>query len=342
MKVMNENLSTDETRAAPAGLTFRSYAGESDLPLIVDIINREFAADGVPFREDAGHVGAWYSNPSENFDPMRDVTIAEVDGVAVAHSDRSWVDTTLEPIYREYRMGGAVLPEWRNKGIGTALIRHNQAKLRELAQTHDTNLPRVYGSWTSDRQAVAEKVLQQNGFEKVRHFFEMTRDLNQPIPDVVVPDGLEIRPIRIDELRKLWRADVEAFKDHWGGFEDTEESYQRWISRPDLDTSLWVVLFDGEKVAGASINAVSKEENEQLGVNRAWLHSVFTTREYRRRGVAHAAVTASLKLLKERGYDTGILGVDATNPTGAVRVYESVGFTIAERSTAWRKPMDLA
>ncbi len=134
MNALNETLVTSETRTAPPGLTLRPYAGVADIPVIVDIINRELEADGVPFREDAGHVGAWYSNPSENFDATRDVTIAEIDGVPVAQADRSWVDTTLEPVYREYRMGGAVVPEWRNMGIGTALIRHNQQKLRELAQ----------------------------------------------------------------------------------------------------------------------------------------------------------------------------------------------------------------
>jgi GNAT superfamily N-acetyltransferase len=335
---MKDTTATTERRAGLPGLTLRPYAGEQDLPIIVDIINREFEANGVPFREDTGHVRAWYSNPSPSFDPFRDVTIAEVDGVPVAQCDRSWVDTTLEPMMREYRMGGSVLPEWQHKGIGTALLHHNQEKSRELALAHGGSLPRVFGSWTSDRQAGGVALLTENGFEEVRHFFEMTRPLNEPIPDVVVPDGLEVRPVRPDEYRKIWQADVEAFKDHWGGFEDSEESYQRWISRPDFDTSLWVVLFDGENVAGASINAVSKEENEKLGINRGWLHSVFTTREYRRRGIAHATVTASLKLLKERGYDTAILGVDATNPTGALRVYEGVGFSVAERSTAWRKP----
>jgi ribosomal protein S18 acetylase RimI-like enzyme len=57
--------------------------------------------------------------------------------------------------------------------------------------------------------------------------------------------------------------------------------------------------------------------------------------------VARAAVARSLVILKERGLDTGILGVDATNPTGAVRVYESVGFSVAEKSTAWRKPFEI-
>jgi GNAT superfamily N-acetyltransferase len=332
---------TAERRAGLPGLTLRPYRDETDIPVIVDIINRELEADGVPFREETGHMAAWFSKASEAFDPARDVTLAEVDGVPVGYGDRSWVDTRLEPAMREYRMGGAVLPEWQRKGIGTALLRHNQEKLRELALTHDVKLPRVFGSWTSDRQVRTTHLLEQNGFTVARHFYEMTRPLHEPIPDVPVPDGLEIRPVRPDEYRKIWQADIEAFKDHWGGFEESEESYQRWLVRPDFDTSLWVVVFDGEMVAGASINAISNEENEALGVKRGWLHSVFTTREYRRRGVARAAVARSLVILKERGLDTGILGVDATNPTGAVRVYESVGFSVAEKSTAWRKPFEI-
>lgn len=338
---MTDTTATTERRAGLPGLTLRPYRDETDIPVIVDIINRELEADGVPFREDVGGMSAWFSKASDAFDPARDVTMAEVDDVPVAFSDRQWVDTTLEPVTREYRMGGAVLPEWQHKGIGTALLRDNEERQRALARTHDVNLPRVFGSWTSDRQVRTAQLLEENGFVVARHFFEMTRPLNEPIPDVPLPDGLEIRPVRPDEYRKIWDADVEAFKDHWGGFEDSDESHQRWLARPDFDPSLWVVVFDGEKVAGASINAISKEENEALGVKRGWLHSVFTMREYRRRGVASVAVARSLAILKERGLDTGILGVDATNPTGALRVYENVGFSVAEKSTAWRKPLDL-
>ena len=39
--------------------------------------------------------------------------------------------------------------------------------------------------------------------------------------------------------------------------------------------------------------------------------------------------------------DTGILGVDADNPTGALGLYERNGFVVAERSTAWRKRLVL-
>jgi ribosomal protein S18 acetylase RimI-like enzyme len=35
------------------------------------------------------------------------------------------------------------------------------------------------------------------------------------------------------------------------------------------------------------------------------------------------------------------LGVDADNPTGALRLYEKHGFKVDVRSTAYRKPMEV-
>ena len=42
---------TDQLKKAPDGLRLRPYAGEADIPLIVEMINRELEHDDVPFRE---------------------------------------------------------------------------------------------------------------------------------------------------------------------------------------------------------------------------------------------------------------------------------------------------
>jgi len=78
-----------------------------------------------------------------------------------------------------------------------------------------------------------------------------------------------------------------------------------------------------------------------LGVKRGWLHSVFTRRPWRKRGLANVLINRSLAAIRDRGMDTGILGVDADNPTGALGLYERNGFVVAERSTAWRKALEL-
>ena len=193
-----------------------------------------------------------------------------------------------------------------------------------------------------DRQEGRAALLRGNGFTPVRWFFEMTRDLSEPIPDVPLPDGLEVRPVATEDLRKIWHADVEAFRDHWGGFDDSDERLQSWIESPSFDPSLWVVAWDGDEVAAGNINAIEADENAAIGVQRGWLHSVFTRRRWRKRGLANALIARSLRLIAERGMDYGILGVDADNPSGALGLYERNGFKVAERSTAWRKPLEIA
>jgi ribosomal protein S18 acetylase RimI-like enzyme len=156
-----------------------------------------------------------------------------------------------------------------------------------------------------------------------------------------MPDGLEIRPVTMDSVRQVWLADIEAFRDHWGGFDSSDENLKRWIERPSFDPSLWLIAYDGDEVAGGVINGIEADENAMLGVKRGWLNSVFTRRQWRKRGLAAALIARSLELIKERGMDTGILGVDADNPTGALGLYERIGFEVAERSTAWRRPFEL-
>ncbi len=330
---------TDTKHDLPEGFTMRPYAGESDVPTIVKIVNSEYEFDGVPERDTVEEAIARYKHPSERFDPARDVTIAEVNGQPVAMAERGWVDTT-DGTYREHRCDGAVMPEWRRRGIGTALLAENIRLSRELAATHQTDRQRAIGSWTNDRQDGANALMRSAGFSEIRWFFEMNRPLADPIPDVPLPEGLDLRPVTMDNVRQVWDADVEAFMDHWGGFDGSDENFQRWIDQPTFDPTLWVIAYDGDEVAGGVINAIHPFENEALGINRGWLHSVFTRRAWRRRGLARALIARSLVLLKERGLDEGVLGVDADNPTGALGLYEKIGFVTFERSTAWRKPFD--
>ncbi len=69
-------------------LKLRPYQGEADAEVMTEIMNSEWAADGVPSRESLGDVAAWLRNPSDMFDAKRDVTVAEVDGKVVAYADR--------------------------------------------------------------------------------------------------------------------------------------------------------------------------------------------------------------------------------------------------------------
>ncbi|TAJ99010.1 MAG: GNAT family N-acetyltransferase [Chloroflexota bacterium] len=323
--------------ATVPGLRLRPYAGEPDLAEIARIQNLEAEADDIPERTDVESLAAQFRHPGEHFEPIRDVTVAEVGGRPVAVAMREWVDTTDG--LREYRVNGAVAPAWRRRGIGSLLLAENERRVRELAAGHVTPNPRAIGSWSGDTQPGNAALLAAAGFQRARWFFEMVRPHLDDLPDAPLPDGLELRPVTADNVRAVWFANVEAFRDHWGGFDPSETHLQRWLDDPSNDLSLWIVAFEGEEVAGGVINAINAAENEALGLHRGWLASVFTRRPWRQRGLARALIVRSLLRLRERGMTTGALGVDADNPSGALGLYERIGFEVVYRSTAWRKPL---
>lgn len=317
------------------GLRLRPYAGEADLATVVRIQNAESEADGLPERAVIDVIAAHWGRPNEHFDPRRDVTIAEVNGEAIAIAERTWVHTTDG--FREYRADGSVAPAWRRRGVGTAMLAHNFERLRDLAAGHGDGQPQILGSWSGDTQPGDIALLRRAGYEPARWFFDMERPDLETIPDVPLPAGFEIRPIDRELARKVWHADVEAFRDHWGGFDGSDERLERWLASPSTDLSLWVIAFDGDEVASGVLNSIDAEENELMGIRRGWLSSVFTGREWRRRGLARALIARSLVALRDRGMESAALGVDGANPTGALALYEGLGFQVTHRSTAWRR-----
>lgn len=326
--------------AGVPGLVIRRYRGEADIPEMVRVSNAELTTDGSTERRTVDALTAEWRHASEQFDPRSDLHLAELDGVLVAVGQVEWIDTTDG--LREYRTGGNVDPAFRRRGIGRALHRANVARLREIAAGHDTERSRFLGLWTNQKAPGAVALAASEGFSPVRWFFEMERPgIDRDLPEVPpLPDGLVVRPIGREHAWQLWEADVEAFQDHWGGFDASEAAFRRWIERPEWKPELFVVAWDGDEIAGAVVNSIYVEENHALGVKRGWLDSVFTRRAWRKRGLARALIARSLHLLAAQGLDNAALGVDADNPSGALGLYESFGFRVMERGQAWRRPME--
>jgi len=319
------------------GLTLRPFR-PGDVPAIAALANRVLDHDGVPWRGDDAEFENWLSTANEHFDPARDVFVAEVDGRLVATADSEWIDTTDG--LREYRVGGSVDPEWRRRGIGTWLQRLLEAHVAELAGGYPTDRPQVMGSWAGDTERDKIALIGRFGFQPVRYFFDMARPTLDDIEEPDLPEGLELRPVGDEQLKQLWDADVEAFRDHWGGFDGSDERFQQWLKNPRFDSSLLVVAWDGNEIAGGVVNEINQAENEAFKRNRGWLQSVFVRRAWRRRGLGKAVVLRSLQVLRERGLTSAGLGVDADNPNGALGLYTGTGFEIEYRSTAYRKQLE--
>jgi GNAT superfamily N-acetyltransferase len=335
-------LRTDAGAVATAppidNLALRAYR-PGDASAMVELWNRANAADGVPWRTDTAELEAWFSQSNDKFDPGRDLFLVELDGKLVATADSEWVDTTDG--LREFRMGAIVDPAWRRRGIGSWLQGQLEAHAHRLWQTYPSDERRpMLGSWAMNSETAKIALLRRFGFEEARYFFDMVRPSLDEIDEPVLPEGLEFRPVREDQLKQMWDADMESFRDHWGGFDGSEESFQRWLHDPKFDRDLLVVAWDGDEIAGGVVNEINAVENAAFNRKRGWLQSVFVRRPWRRRGVGRAAVLRSLQALRERGMTSAGLGVDADNPTGALGLYTGTGFEVEHRSAAYRKPLE--
>lgn len=321
------------------GLRFRHYRGPQDHAEMARVANASWADDGETRVQSAEELDNEYANPV-NMDPYQDVIVAEVDGTVVGFGRVDWVNQNWGG--RSYGSWGAVDPAWRRRGIGRALMRHNERRLHQIGDAQSYDGPRWLTTWGSDQNAGLRALVEQEGFVAVRHFFLMVRPNLYEIPDVPLPTGIEVHPIVNAQLRQVFDADVEAFQDHWGGVENSDENFKRWIGAPRFDPSLIVIGWDGDQIAGGVVNGIYDAENERLGIKRGFLDSVFTRRAWRRRGLARALISRSLVLLRERGMTMAALGVDASNPSAALPLYQSCGFEAAEADTAYRKPWDPA
>jgi mycothiol synthase len=326
------------TTSAPpiAGLTERHYR-QGDAPVVHELVTRNDIADDVPWRASVEEIESWLSRRNDNFDPTRDMRLVEVDGRPVAYWQVEWVDTTDG--LREYRIGCAVDPDWRGRGIGVWMLGQAEAYARERAGALPSDRRHFFGNWQADSAKQAIRLVKRHGYEPVRYFFDMVRPTLDGIVEHPLPAGLECRPVSEDQHRQLWEADVEAFQDHWGGFDSSPERLEEWKRDPKWDPSLFVVAWDGDEIAGGVINEINATENAAFNRQRGWLASVFVRRPWRRRGLGRALVGRSLVVFRARGMTSAGLGVDAANPTGALRLYEEAGFEPEFRSTAFRKAM---
>jgi ribosomal protein S18 acetylase RimI-like enzyme len=318
------------------GVSFRNFRGAADYPDLARIITASARGEEGNDRFETPEALASAYEHLERCDPARDLLVAEIDGTPVAYSRVTWDDEVDGP--RIYRQVCFVDPEFGGRGIGSALLAWNEARLRDIASTHETT-PSVLEAWVNDANQAATALVRAAGFEPETYMAEMVRHSVVDLPDHPLPEGLEIRPVRDEDIRTIWEADVEAFRDHWGFVEQSDEDYERFLAFPYHDPTLWKIAWDDEGVAGQVKSFIKTDENEANGRLRGWTESISTSRRWRRRGVAKALIVESIRELAARGMTEVALGVHTENPNGAYQLYESLGYEVATTMTTYRKPL---
>jgi mycothiol synthase len=340
MTTQSISITSPSTPTAPRvpGVSFRPFRDTTDYARLADLATTTNTHDGIPWVPTARQLETEIGTKT-SMDPTQDILFAEVEGQVVAATE---VDRVIRDGAPHYEMDGFVRPELRRRGLGGALLAWSLERIRQRAAIEDPGVNVTVAGGSEDQEAGHRALLAGNGFRPVRQFFLMRRPSLDDVPDAPLPAGLEVRPVLPDQRRSIIEAEFEAFRDHWGHREVTEERIQTTLNMAELDTDLWVVAWDGDQIAGVVENWIWPEENETLGVERGWLERISVRRPWRRRGLARALTAMSLVRLREAGMTEGMLGVDSENPNGALGLYEGLGFEVHSRAAAYHRALDPA
>ncbi len=319
-----------------AEVVLRPYAGPDDLPGMVEAGNAWRIAMGFLELVTLDSMRVQYTSMT-NCDPATDCVIAERDGTAAGYARVEWADT--RDLERVYAIILVVAPGPGRPAVIDRLFDWGESRSVAIAAGHDTDRPRVLDAFATGADVDLVAACERRGYEVVRRGCEMVRPDLDAIPDVPMPTGLEVRPVRPEHLRAIWEADVEAFRDHWGWVDDSEDGWQHFLAEPLNDPSLWRVAWDGEQVAGQVRSFIDAETNERRGRLTGWTEYISVRRPWRRRGLARALLTDSLRAIRDQGMTEAALSVDAGNETGALVLYEGLGFVIRRTELYFRRPL---
>jgi ribosomal protein S18 acetylase RimI-like enzyme len=192
-----------------------------------------------------------------------------------------------------------------------------------------------------ERNASQDALVRAAGYEETRREYLMTRSLADPLPGIPpTPPGLILAPYLAGRDGAVREAHWAAFRDHWASTPPDDERWSRWFTgsrafQPDLS---WLAL-DGDTVAAFLLSYFWEADAAGSGVREAFVGQLGVRREWRRRGLGGLLLATALRSYQAAGYERSALGVDTANATGALGLYERVGFAVKDTWTTWAKPL---
>ncbi len=323
-----QSLTESEARAALQaipGVTWRPFRRD-DLPAIAAFYAAAERYDRNPERQSLSGLYEFWDSPRSRPD---DDTLVGHDArqqiVATAWAGCNRALTERRSVY----LGGAVRPDRRGEGIGRAVLGWEMAHGSEWDSTtrQDGYGPLVMRLYAPSDQADVRDLAERHELAIERYFFEMSRRLDDtpPAPELNGVRIVDWRPERSPEVHNMVDR---AFQDHWGHANRTDEMWDEVVGsrafRPD-----WSVLALDETTAtvvGAALNCAYEQDWQATGIREGYTDQLAVAHTHRGRGIASALLAESMRRFAASGMDAAALGVDAANPSGALRLYEGLGY----------------
>jgi ribosomal protein S18 acetylase RimI-like enzyme len=220
--------------------------------------------------------------------------------------------------YAAVRSDGAITIAAGDEATADALLERVAARARERGLAA-LQLTQLRGDETH------AGLVRRHPFELQTDLLTMWRPLAGALPEPEWPAGISVRTFEPGDAEA-----VHALLD---------EAYRGWDKNyVPLAHEDWVTLMTGDVEFDATVWFLA-ERDELAGCalhwNSGWLKDITVLESERGHGLGAALVAQGLAEFARRGLSKVGLKVDARNPTGAVRLYERLGFVTAQREQIW-------
>lgn len=240
----------------------------------------------------------------------------------------------------QLRTEATVHPDWRDRGVGSALLAWQIRRASELHEAKHPEADGEVGAFVISTNTGAGDLLVSHGFLESRYFFTMHRPFDVPLPDVAPPDGLRVVAFDASYNHALRLAHNEAFLDHWGSSPQDEETWNVGVvGSRGFRGGVSRMVLAGDKIVSYALGYEHLADTEATGVREIYIGQVGTFRSHRGRGLARVALAALMTEARQTGFQRAALTVDSANETGALGLYERLGFTQVAKSIAFRRPL---
>lgn len=224
---------------------------------------------------------------------------------------------------RAYLMGG-VHPTHRHLSIGTSLLHWQVTSAIRWRDEHRPGEPLWLGCYAEVGHSGLEEVASSLGFEPTRFYYDLARDLTQPISlpkarGVTIVGFVPANSEAVRRLHNLCFSSIGA----------DEVDVKAWTDRLAEDTFRpgWSVLaMADDQVVGYAMSGVDESVDNDDGALYGWTERFGVHPDYRGRGVALAMLASCLIAMKADGCVEAGIGIDTENQFGVRRLAAELGF----------------
>ncbi|MDO4259892.1 MAG: GNAT family N-acetyltransferase [Actinomycetaceae bacterium] len=241
------------------------------------------------------------------------------------------------PGHVEVLCQGGVDPVFRRIGLGSALVAWQEGAARQMLAEIPSNTAAQIVAHVEMGEENHEEHLKAHGFHWAQTYYELRADLDSLPPTPELERWLSIEPWSEEWEEPVRHAANRLSEQEWGRPPLTAE---QWLSGRTSFIPEWSFIAvdkkgDRPRVAGFLMASRYVQDWAALGWSEGYIDQMSVGQDYRNAHLVEALVVASMEAQAADGMERIGVGVGSANHTGALALYEYLGFRTVGQSRMW-------